>query len=185
MDELTDAGTEAARLALAAERLRSARVLGLLRFVGISIACALNLLLPEVLHETRALQADIRLFACYWLVAAAVFWRTVALYESRSSSASTSPSSTCRSSSCCSGTWSREIPASQPRRCGAWSSTCCSSWPQPSRSRPGGSSWCRVIPWPPEPLRSLAARTVRAYLRMEDWWHERGLPRPNGRTHHG
>jgi glycine/D-amino acid oxidase-like deaminating enzyme len=43
----------------------------------------------------------------------------------------------------------------------------------------------RVIPWPPEPLRSLAARTVRAYLRMEDWWHERGLPRPNGRTHHG
>ena len=74
MDELTDAGTEAARQALAAERLRSARVLGLLRFVGISIACALNLLLPEVLHETRALQADIRLFACYWLVAAAVFW---------------------------------------------------------------------------------------------------------------
>ena len=43
----------------------------------------------------------------------------------------------------------------------------------------------RVIPWPPEPLRSLAAHTVRAYLRMEDWWHERGLPRPNGRTHHG
>jgi glycine/D-amino acid oxidase-like deaminating enzyme len=32
----------------------------------------------------------------------------------------------------------------------------------------------RVIPWPPEPLRSLAARTVRACLRAEDWWHERG-----------
>jgi glycine/D-amino acid oxidase-like deaminating enzyme len=32
----------------------------------------------------------------------------------------------------------------------------------------------RVIPWPPEPLRSLAARGVRAYLRAEDWWHERG-----------
>jgi hypothetical protein len=31
----------------------------------------------------------------------------------------------------------------------------------------------RVIPWPPEPLRSLAARAVRAYLRAEDWWHER------------
>jgi glycine/D-amino acid oxidase-like deaminating enzyme len=31
----------------------------------------------------------------------------------------------------------------------------------------------RVIPWPPEPLRSLAARGVRAYLRAEDWWHER------------
>src|SRR4030095_17063718 len=74
MDDVPDAGTEAARQGVAAERLRSARVLGLLRFVGISIACALNLLLPEVLHETRALQADIRLFACYWLVAAAVFW---------------------------------------------------------------------------------------------------------------
>jgi glycine/D-amino acid oxidase-like deaminating enzyme len=32
----------------------------------------------------------------------------------------------------------------------------------------------RVIPWPPEPLRSLAARAVRAFLRAEDWWHERG-----------
>src|SRR6185295_7334197 len=74
MDDLTDAGTEAARQALAAERLRSARVLGLLRFVGISIAYALNLLLPEVLHETRAVQADVGLFACYWLAAAAVFW---------------------------------------------------------------------------------------------------------------
>jgi hypothetical protein len=31
----------------------------------------------------------------------------------------------------------------------------------------------RVIPWPPGPLRSLAARAVRAYLRAEDWWHER------------
>jgi len=60
--------------ALAAERLRSARVLGLLRFVGITIASGLNLLLPEVMHETRALQADVRLFAYYWLAAAAVFW---------------------------------------------------------------------------------------------------------------
>jgi glycine/D-amino acid oxidase-like deaminating enzyme len=34
----------------------------------------------------------------------------------------------------------------------------------------------RVIPWPPEPLRSLAARAVRACLRAEDWWHERGMP---------
>jgi glycine/D-amino acid oxidase-like deaminating enzyme len=34
----------------------------------------------------------------------------------------------------------------------------------------------RVIPWPPEPLRSLAAHAVRAYLRAEDWWHERGAP---------
>jgi len=35
----------------------------------------------------------------------------------------------------------------------------------------------RVLHWPPEPLRSLAARAVRAYLRAEDWWRERGLPR--------
>jgi glycine/D-amino acid oxidase-like deaminating enzyme len=33
----------------------------------------------------------------------------------------------------------------------------------------------RVLPWPPEPLRSLAARAVRGYLRAEDWWHERGV----------
>lgn len=32
----------------------------------------------------------------------------------------------------------------------------------------------RVIPWPPEPLRSLAARAVRGCLRPEGWWHERG-----------
>lgn len=34
----------------------------------------------------------------------------------------------------------------------------------------------RVIPWPPEPLRSVAAHAVRSYLRAEDWWHERGMP---------
>ena len=68
--------SEAFEHALAAERLRSARVLGLLRFVGITIASALNLLLPGVMHETRALQADVRLFAYYWLAAAAVFWVT-------------------------------------------------------------------------------------------------------------
>lgn len=36
----------------------------------------------------------------------------------------------------------------------------------------------RVIPWPPEPLRSVAARAIRAYLRAEDWWHERGTGAP-------
>jgi glycine/D-amino acid oxidase-like deaminating enzyme len=34
----------------------------------------------------------------------------------------------------------------------------------------------RVLPWPPEPLRSLVAHAVRGYLRLEDWWHERGRP---------
>jgi glycine/D-amino acid oxidase-like deaminating enzyme len=33
----------------------------------------------------------------------------------------------------------------------------------------------RVIPWPAEPLRSAAARGIRAYLRLEDAWYERGL----------
>jgi glycine/D-amino acid oxidase-like deaminating enzyme len=36
----------------------------------------------------------------------------------------------------------------------------------------------RVIAWPGEPLRSAAARAIRTYLRVEDWWYERGLARP-------
>jgi len=32
-----------------------------------------------------------------------------------------------------------------------------------------------VIPWPPEPLRMAAATAIRAYLRLEDWYHEREL----------
>jgi glycine/D-amino acid oxidase-like deaminating enzyme len=35
----------------------------------------------------------------------------------------------------------------------------------------------RVIPWPPEPLRSLVAYTLRGYLQLEDWWYERELTR--------
>ena len=34
-----------------------------------------------------------------------------------------------------------------------------------------------VIPWPPEPLRLAAATALRAYLRLEDWYHERELER--------
>jgi glycine/D-amino acid oxidase-like deaminating enzyme len=33
----------------------------------------------------------------------------------------------------------------------------------------------RVIPWPPEPLRSVAAHAIRAYLRIEDWAYERKM----------
>ncbi len=32
-----------------------------------------------------------------------------------------------------------------------------------------------VIPWPPEPLRSLIAFTLRGYLQLEDWFYEREL----------
>ena len=35
----------------------------------------------------------------------------------------------------------------------------------------------RVIPWPPEPLRSAAAHAIRAYLRIEDWTYERKMPK--------
>jgi glycine/D-amino acid oxidase-like deaminating enzyme len=35
----------------------------------------------------------------------------------------------------------------------------------------------RVLPWPPEPFATAAAKVVRGYLRAEDWWHERHLVR--------
>jgi len=34
-----------------------------------------------------------------------------------------------------------------------------------------------VLPWPGEPLRSMAAQGIRSYLRLEDWYYERGLPK--------
>ena len=71
-----DPGTEAARHALAAERVRSARFVSVFRFVGISIAFAMNLIVPRVIPEARAFQSDVRFFACYWLVAAAIIWAT-------------------------------------------------------------------------------------------------------------
>ncbi|MFC1849365.1 NAD(P)/FAD-dependent oxidoreductase [candidate division CSSED10-310 bacterium] len=33
----------------------------------------------------------------------------------------------------------------------------------------------RIIPWPPEPFRLFAARAIRSYLQVEDWYHERQL----------
>ncbi len=35
----------------------------------------------------------------------------------------------------------------------------------------------RVIPWPPEPFRLGLSMAVRAYLQMEDWMCERGMPK--------
>jgi hypothetical protein len=40
----------------------------------------------------------------------------------------------------------------------------------------------RVLPWPPEPLRFVAASAVRGYLRFEDWTYERRL-RSGGAGH--
>jgi len=33
----------------------------------------------------------------------------------------------------------------------------------------------RVVPWPLEPLRSAAAHSIRADLRIEDWAYERKM----------
>jgi len=71
-----DPGTEASRHAVAAERVRSARFVGVFRFIGISIAFALNLLVPYVIPAQADFQSDVRLFACYWFLAAAVFLAT-------------------------------------------------------------------------------------------------------------
>jgi hypothetical protein len=35
----------------------------------------------------------------------------------------------------------------------------------------------KVIPWPPEPLRILAAGALRGYLQVEDAYYERSLPK--------
>src|SRR6266566_823367 len=67
---------EAFARALAAERRRSIRFVAWLRFLGISIAFALNEVLPSLLPGARPFQSDSRLFASYWLAAAAVFWAT-------------------------------------------------------------------------------------------------------------
>lgn len=74
MQRPTDPRSAAADRALAGERLRSARRLGFFRFVGISIAYASNWLIPHLVLESARYEADLRLFACYWLIAAGVFW---------------------------------------------------------------------------------------------------------------
>lgn len=35
----------------------------------------------------------------------------------------------------------------------------------------------KVFPWPPEPLRFAISQAVLGYLRGEDWWYERRMPR--------
>jgi adenylate cyclase len=70
----TPGPVEASREALAAERRRSVRVLGVFRFVGITIGGVLNALVPWVIPQGAAYQSDVRLFAGYWVAAAAIFW---------------------------------------------------------------------------------------------------------------
>ncbi len=62
--------------ALAAERLRSIRFVGVFRFVGVSVAALLNLFLPAVVPAARVYRSDLRLSAAYWVASAALFWAT-------------------------------------------------------------------------------------------------------------
>jgi adenylate cyclase len=71
-----DGGDAASERALAAERLRSTRFVGLFRFIGISIAGLVNALLPRLVPAAQVFQSDIALSVAYWLAAALVFWGT-------------------------------------------------------------------------------------------------------------
>jgi hypothetical protein len=53
---MMDPGTEASRRAVAAERVRSARFVSVFSFIGISIAFALNLLVPYASPAQKAFQ---------------------------------------------------------------------------------------------------------------------------------
>jgi hypothetical protein len=36
----------------------------------------------------------------------------------------------------------------------------------------------RSMPLPPEPLRSIGAKTVTSAMALDDWWCDQGMPRP-------
>jgi hypothetical protein len=65
---------EVSRRALAAERLRSSRLLARIRFVGISIACAFNWVTPVLFHDAARYQGSVVLFFVYWCAAAGLYW---------------------------------------------------------------------------------------------------------------
>jgi adenylate cyclase len=72
--EAVDSAREASRRALDAERLRSSRIIGTNRFVGISVAFVFNWLLPVIFPSAARYQGSVPLFAVYWVAAGAVFW---------------------------------------------------------------------------------------------------------------
>jgi adenylate cyclase len=72
-EEPTIVGTGPDVAAFAAERAQSVRLLGLFRFVGVSFAFVLNSFLFRVMPEAARYQSDIRIFAPYWIAAAALF----------------------------------------------------------------------------------------------------------------
>ncbi|NIP82851.1 MAG: hypothetical protein GWM90_27960 [Gemmatimonadetes bacterium] len=40
-----------------------------------------------------------------------------------------------------------------------------------------------VLPWPPEPIRSMLGHVLRTYLRLEDWAKEGELRRTKAQVH--
>jgi class 3 adenylate cyclase len=66
-------GLESFRRALAEERARNMHRLNLFRFGGVSLACALNLILPAFIEAARARQANPYLFAIYAVIAGVIY----------------------------------------------------------------------------------------------------------------
>ena len=71
---MPDRNDEVSRRTLASETLRSSRLVGRIRFVGITIALAFNWIFAEVFPAARQYQASVPLFFAYWVAAALVFW---------------------------------------------------------------------------------------------------------------
>ena len=71
---MPDRNDEVSRRVLADETLRSSRLVGRIRFVGITIALVFNWVFPQVFPEARHHQASVPLFLAYWVAAALVFW---------------------------------------------------------------------------------------------------------------
>ncbi|HXJ33641.1 MAG TPA: adenylate/guanylate cyclase domain-containing protein [Candidatus Eisenbacteria bacterium] len=69
-----DPAREASARALAAERLRSSRLVARIRFIGISVAFLFNWAMPVFAPEAQPYQGSVPLFAAYLAVSAVVFW---------------------------------------------------------------------------------------------------------------
>jgi hypothetical protein len=69
-----DPGDDVFQRALAAERLRNARRLGVARLVAITVFIVLTLVFR---HTRWPIGPSFGLFACYWILAAALLWAKV------------------------------------------------------------------------------------------------------------
>ncbi|HKA28161.1 MAG TPA: adenylate/guanylate cyclase domain-containing protein [Candidatus Binatia bacterium] len=65
-------GHEGTQCALAAERLRTGRLLARIRLAGITVAFALNWVLPKCFAEGAHYQSSLGIFGIYWVVAASL-----------------------------------------------------------------------------------------------------------------